>query len=173
MMNVPFLRRIQIRIFWLLLTTLGMSAGCVSVNIPSNKPERSKVSLNPPVSPFQKSSMEGSADGVWRNPRTGNNISYLTQCGDKADPDLESIRSELALGLSDYRVISSSRFDYNSREALRSTIAGKVDGIDTKMDVVVFKKNGCIYTLTLVGLAPRLQEDVGAFDKFISGFQAP
>ncbi len=174
MMNIraSFIEKIVTRALCALLVG-GALVNCVSVNIPANKPQKSDVTVVAPTSPFTQAQTEGAADAVWRNSKNGNNISYLTQCGDKADPELESIRHELALGLAEYRITGSQRFPYNSREALRSYIIGKVDGIETHMDVVIFKKNGCIYTLTLVGVANRLEGDTAAFNQFINGFKAP
>ena len=151
---------------------LSLLMGCVSVNLPAPSQRKAQATYaNPPV-PFVKANVESTADAVWRNPKNGNNISYFSQCDDKADPELESIRNELALGLHDYHVLSSNRFPYNGREALRSVIKGKVDGVETQMDVVVFKRNNCIYTLSLVGLAAKAQEDGKIFSQFVEGFQA-
>ena len=147
--------------------------GCVSVNLPAGRTERAKVAFRPPAPPFEKAKLEGSADEMWRNPKTGNNISYFTQCGDKSDPELTSIRNELALGLSEYQVLQSDRVPYNGREALRSLISGKVDGIESMMDVIILKKNGCIYGITFVGLSQKLKVDQPAFEKFVREFQAP
>lgn len=164
--------------FWIQLSTalaLSVAFGCVSVNIPRPSQEKAKVELGfSPPSPFRKKAVDGlSADSVWMNADNGNSISYLTQCGDDADPTLESLRHEVLVGLSDVTVVSQDKFSFNAREALRSQVRGLVDGVETQMDVVVFKKNRCIYTLALTGVGTRMAQDRSTFQRFLDGFKAP
>ncbi len=69
-------------------------SGCVSIDIGAKHMERaSGVKFTQPSAPFEKSSAS-SVDAIWRNPKNGNAISYLSDCGDNSDPSLANIERE-------------------------------------------------------------------------------
>ncbi|MES2963531.1 MAG: hypothetical protein V4760_06545 [Bdellovibrionota bacterium] len=148
-------------------------AGCVSVNIGGSKAERSKgVRVSAPSAPFTE--IEGSrADGAWKNSSNGNSISYLSTCNDPADPSLETATNELFSDLKAMIVKKQATTTFSGREALDTEVDGKMEGIATRVRSVVFKKNGCLYTLSLVGVAAKFDEDRSKFDQFLTAFEAP
>lgn len=167
----------QIRSFiTAVITTAAVSmtsVACVSINIPPQSTERSSgVVFQPPPSPY--SAMKSSrADGAWQNEINGNSISFLSTCNDPADPDLDSVSNEIFAELRNPKIIHSKRIEFNAREALDTEVEGAVDGILTKIHAIIFKKNGCIYTISQVGLASNLAQDRGSFETFLKNFKAP
>ena len=155
------------------LALISTLSGCVSVSVGGPKSERSKgVKVSTPSEPFK--SIDGArADGAWENPHTGNSISYLSVCNDPSDPSLESASQELFSDLKKLVVIKQIPTTFGGREALDSEVEGKVEGIATRVRAVVFKKNGCLYTLSLVGVASKFDEDRSRFTAFLEGFEAP
>lgn len=150
-------------------------AACVSVRLVGNG-EGSKraegVQIHEPESPFKKESRED-IDGAWKNPKNGNMISYLSDCQDSTDPTLDSIVQGALTGLTDLRMDAKESPTIQGREARRVTASGKVDGVASKIDLLVFKRNRCIYILSYVGVAKAFSENHAQFDNFISGFHAP
>jgi hypothetical protein len=155
------------------LVILSLSSGCVSVSLNSKSPVRhAEVHLQTPTSPFTVLATDKS-DQAWRNNRNGNSISYFSNCNDPADPAIEVVRNDMLTGIQDVTVLDSQTLQYNGREAVRTVATGKVDGVNAKMDVLVFKKNMCIYGLSFVGLTANYEADHAAFDNFVRGFVAP
>jgi len=149
------------------------SSGCVSISIGSGEVERAKdVSFRPPSEPFVRIKAEG-ADQAWRNSKTSTLISYLSTCGDRTDPSLELIQSELLSAFEKPAVLKTQSFSFNKRAAIRSEAMGLIDGIQTKIDLLVFKKNGCTYSLTYVGQPESFALNQPQFEEFIKSFEVP
>lgn len=166
------MQRFRISFFTFAFATLVLSS-CVTVSLGGSKAERSKgVRVSLPVAPYRE--IEGSrADGAWKNPTNGNSISYLSTCNDPADPTLETATNELFSDLKNMVVKKQATTEFNGREALDTEVEGKMEGIVTRVRSVVFKKNGCLYTLSHVGIASKFEEDRPKFDQFLSSFEAP
>lgn len=146
---------------------------CVSVGLSGGKVARAKsVQARPPGAPFQDADGEN-LDHVWKNPRNGNSISYLSECTDTTDPDLETVQQGILRSVQKLQIISSDTIEYNDREALHTHARGKVDGVGTDMELLIFKKNGCIYTLNYVGVSKHFDSNQKTFAEFIKTFKAP
>lgn len=150
-----------------------LGSGCVSVSIGPKDGERSKgVQFKAPQAPY-KPLKDAHADGAWQNTQNGNSISYFSTCNDPADPPLESVSRDLFGGLQDMKEIKNTTTVYNGREALDDEVEGKVDGILTRIHAVVFKKNGCTYTLSFIGVSRAFEQDRAVFENFLKEFRAP
>jgi hypothetical protein len=151
-----------------------LCSGCVTVNLGNtNKGKKAAgVSYKDPAGPFQKEARED-VDAAWKNPKNGNVISFLSDCKDPSDPPLEHIVQGVISGLTDLKVDSTDTAMYQGREARRVVAGGKVDGVPSAIDLLVFKRNMCIYILSYVGVKKAFAENRGDFEKFIEGFKAP
>jgi hypothetical protein len=147
--------------------------GCVSVKIAGTGGKSAKsqgVDYQAPASPFVESKL-GSADRSWQNLKTGGSIGFHSAC-DTDTADLEVIQKDIEQELQSLKNISQTRKDYNGREALFSTVEGRVDGVSTRINSVIFRKNGCAYTLTLASLSKSFERDLPYFQKFLETFNA-
>lgn len=150
-----------------------MTSGCVSVNLTPQKGERSKgVQFSPPPEPYLNLTSTP-ADVAWQNKMNGNSISFFSSCNDPADPQLDAISNELFAEIRDLNIIRRELLLFNAREALDIEIEGKVEGVPTRVRAMIFKKNGCTYTLTHVGIPSEFEKDRKHFDGFLRSFQAP
>ena len=111
-------------------------------------------------------------DKAWRNLKNGNTISFLTECKSSTDPSHKTIRDGIISGISEASIISQKMIQFNNRPTLDSIIKGAVDGIPTKMRILILKKDECIYTITYVGLDNYYDDDAPSFNKFIEEFKA-
>ena len=147
--------------------------GCVSVHIAPPKAERSTgVKFEAPASPFTKAAADN-VDGIWRNTKNGNAISYLSDCSDTSDPPLTSIEQGVLTGLNPYTYVAQKETKFEGRAARRSTVKGQVDGIPSIVDLLIFKRNNCIYILSYAGLEQHHETNKKSFDEFISRFKTP
>jgi len=175
--NIGFLRfnnsLIKSGVVSLLVLNLLSLGACISVNLGQKPGERSKnVEFTPPSPPYTPLK-NTPADGAWENKKSGNSISYFSTCNDPSDPSLESVARDLFSGLSDMDTVSQSQPTFNGRGALQTEVEGKVDGVPTRIEALLFKKNGCTYTLSHVGLPKSFASDKKVFAEFLKGFQAP
>lgn len=147
--------------------------GCISLNVGGGSVEKSSgVEFTEPAGSFERLP-DTRADRAWLNRSNGNSISYLSTCNDPADPSLETATNELFAGLSDLKVVRSSRASFNGRDALTTEVEGKLEGVQTRIRAMVFKKNGCLYTVSYVGIPDAFVKDLHHFENFLQSFEAP
>lgn len=156
----------------LILTGSLNLLACVSVSIGNNEVERADGVKYTAPEQFKEEDLPH-VDKAWKNTSNGNSISFLSDCKATSDPSLENLRSGVISGLNEVEILNEDFGRYNGRAALRSEVSGYVDGIKSKFDLMIFKKNGCIYILTYVALADTFDEDHKAFKNFLEGFKAP
>ncbi|OFZ20290.1 MAG: hypothetical protein A2Z20_12805 [Bdellovibrionales bacterium RBG_16_40_8] len=145
------------------------------------------MSLNFKPSPAQKSSVvkfhspnpgyaevsSASLDKLWQNKKTGCSISYLSDCNNPTDPSLQNIFKGITSEIESVSVISSSFIEYNYREALRSIVEGRIDGVSTRFELVIFKKNSCTYILTYAATTNAFSNEKPIFNHFVEMFRVP
>lgn len=148
-------------------------SACVSVNLGSRQAKRaSGVNYSEPNKPFTKES-RSDVDGAWKNSKNGNLISFLTDCQDESDPSLDSIVQGTLTGVSALNIEKKDSPTVQGREGRRILASGKVDGVPTQIDLLVFKRDSCIYILSYVGVQSAFAADHSQFDRFVNGFRAP
>jgi hypothetical protein len=160
-------------LIFILVFSLPFTA-CVSVSLsPGGGTKRaSGVDLKEPGQPFTKQSIDD-VDAAWKNESNGNAISYVSDCRDTTDPSLDSIMTGLLSGIREVKRETDETVTVQGREGKRVLASGKVDGVPTQLDLLVFKRNQCIYILSYVGVKTAFMSDRPAFNKFIEGFRAP
>lgn len=158
----------------LLILILSLSfTACVSVSLPKASGKKAtNLEFSAPAAPFQAIKTE-SADAAWLSAKTGNTISYLSDCESPIDPSVKQIESESLSALTNLKIESSDEIPYNGRQAAVSVASGAVDGVPVKMKLLVFKKNNCNYTLTYAGVEKNFSAEVKEFNRFIQSFKAP
>lgn len=149
------------------------TSGCVSVGISQSDIKRAQgVQVAAPSRPFQEIKQED-VDRSWRNPKNGNTISYLSDCENPYDPSLEAIEYGIVSGLSEINKVSTREEFFNDRASRQSIFKTKVDGISSQVNLIVFKKNGCIFVISFTAVEKFYDLDAPQFDKFLNGFRAP
>lgn len=153
---------------WLMLTM----GACVSVKIPTGTGTPAKdVKYSDPAAPFKEIKIT-SGDKAWLSNKTGNTISFISDCNGSADPSLQQIEGESLVVLDKLKILTTQNFDFNGRDALRTLAQGEVDGVSVKTELIVFKKNGCNFTLSYGGVAKTFESEKTFFDKFVESFKA-
>jgi hypothetical protein len=112
----------------------------------------------------------------------GNDVAYISRdsphalavnatCEDHDDPPLDVLTRHLLMGFSDRQTLSQSRSMLDGREALRTHVSAKLDGVPVELLLVVLKKDGCVYDFTYLSPAGRLEERVAAFEQILASFK--
>jgi len=156
-----------------LMVAVSTMLGCVSVSIGGKAPQKShEMKYVAPAQSFkEKKSVD--VDDSWRNEKNGNTISILSECADPTDPSLEQIHSGIIAEIEKSQVIENHHIDYNARDAIHSVVDGQVDGVQTRFELVVFKKNNCTYVLTYAAVAKSFADNQRDFEEFVKGFKVP
>lgn len=145
---------------------------CVSVQLPGGKSTPAEdVEYAAPAAPYKLISTN-SADRAWLSASTGNTISFLSECGAN-DPSLQQMETETLSALNSLKIIETKDLSFNGRAARQTVAQGKVDGVPVQILVIIFKKNGCNYTLSYGGIEKNFQVEAAAFESFKQSFKAP
>jgi hypothetical protein len=98
-------------------------------------------------------------------------ISVNGRCGkDGDDVPLEALTQHLFMYFTDRQILAQGKISLDGRDALRTELAAKLDGVPRQFIVYVLKKNGCVYDFIFIA-TPSV--DAGAkaeFDQFVAGF---
>lgn len=145
----------------------------MSVQLPGGKVTSAKdVGFNAPRSPYKEMS-GGNSDKAWISEKTGNTISYLSECGGSSEPSLQQLENDSLSAISDLKVQQSDEVTFNGRAARQSVSLGKIDGVPVQIALLVFKKNGCNYTLSYGGVEKQFSSEQQYFENFKQNFKAP
>lgn len=146
--------------------------GCVSVKLPTTVVEKAKnVGFKAPSAPF-KSAKSPSSDEMWVSTKTASTISFFTSCS-PSEPALKTIRTTAFSSLENIEISKEESISYNEREALKSNIDGKMEGVPVKIQFLVFKKNSCSYHLSYVALKENFEKELSIFTSFVNNFRVP
>lgn len=171
MIKKHLLKLHKLRLFFY-ITLYIIAQGCVSVKIPGTELTPSKnVQLEQPNPTLFSEIKVASSDKTWISKITGNTISYLSDCQKNSDPSLEQMQAEAFSVLENTKILQTAKVEYNSREAQTSLVEGTVDGVPIKMKILVFKKNGCNFTISFGGVKKNFDSELGEFELFQNKFK--
>lgn len=169
-----------LKLYWLryspligLIALIVLTVGCVTVTLSGGKKRTTAegIIFTAPTS-FRAIKVE-SADHAWQNRQNGNSISVHSSCGDETDLSLKQLLLLSVSDLEDVVVVDQKDLTFNNREALRSHLSGRVDGVPTEIETLVFKKNRCTFNLTYVGVKKYFSSGIHVFEEFLTSFKAP
>jgi hypothetical protein len=143
------------------------------MSVPESKRVMSEdVAFINPMVPYNKED-DNSIDHIWRNPTNGNSISYISNCKEQDEVNIEHLYSELFNSVEKSKEVKKEYFTFNNRRAIKSYIVGDIDGINTHISFVIFKKNKCSYVLSQIAIKKTYTTDIKYFNSFVKGFKAP
>ena len=109
---------------------------------------------------------------AFRDDRAEATITVYGRCGrDGDDVPLTALTHHLLIGFTERVVSSQKTLELDGREALRTEVIGKLDGVKTHLVVFVLKKNGCVYDFWHI-TGPGAPGAVEPFERFVAGFQS-
>jgi hypothetical protein len=108
---------------------------------------------------------------AFRDERDGATIVLNGRCGiDGEDVPLESLTQHLFLRFTEREIVEQKVVPFDRREAMRTVLTAKLDGVPMKFDVWVLKKDGCVYDLDFMATPPRFARGAADFERFVAGF---
>ena len=153
----------------IVISTPFMFVSCVSSLLKDAPPTFSKeITLTPPPAPFQK--MNTSVYPSWKNAKSGNVISIISDCAQDSSFKLSSLHQIIESSLDNVKVVQEETISLKGRTAFSRAISAHLDGLQIEVQSVTFKRKSCGYVASLSGKQGNLSSDKAHFDEFISGF---
>lgn len=117
---------------------------------------------------WTRSSAQG-ADLAFRR-KDGGTIVVNSSCKGGEDVPLIVLTNHLLFGIEAQTEHVRTELTLDGRAALRTRLGGEVDGVHVELDLVVLKKDGCVYDLQLIAAAAQLARCQDDFDALVKGF---
>lgn len=94
------------------------------------------------------------------------------RCGpaDEGTP-LEALTNHLLIGSTERVLEEQEKEAFDGREVLRSVVRAKVDGVELRFVLFVFKKDGCVYDFVFAGPPDGVAQGRRAFEGVVRGFR--
>jgi hypothetical protein len=103
---------------------------------------------------------------------TGRAIAINSTCKGHDDPPLPVLMRHLLMGFTEREQSSEKLITLDEREALRSHYTAKLDGVPVELELVVLKKDGCVYDFSYVAPVGEAEARMGDFNTVLAGFHA-
>jgi hypothetical protein len=108
---------------------------------------------------------------AYRDERDGASIVVNARCKvDGEDVPLESLTMHLFLRFTEREILEQKVVPFDRREAMRTVVTAKLDGVPMKFETWVLKKDGCVYDLAFLAPAPRFGRGAEEFERFVLSF---
>jgi hypothetical protein len=105
---------------------------------------------------------------AFRDDENAATVAINGRCGKDADDvPLQSLTQHLFLQFTDRQLEQQEVFPLDGREALRTEMIAKLDGVPKYFHVVVLKKDGCVYDFLQIA---NQHQDASEFLDFVRGF---
>lgn len=86
------------------------------------------------------------------------------------DSSLKNLTRHLFPGLQETKIIEEQPFMLDGREALQTVLSANMDGVPVMLNLVVVKKDWCLFDFYLVGEKEHFAPASQAFENFFGGF---
>lgn len=107
--------------------------------------------LTPPAGPgWRAVEVERHNDLAYANDRLGAVIQVNGSCDPGLDIPLPALTNHLLFGFTERNIDAQELVPMDGREALRTQVRAKLDGVPRQLELVVLKKDGCVYDFALV-----------------------
>ena len=110
---------------------------------------------------------------AFHDTQSNGSVDVYAKCGeDRLDTSLIALRTQLLIGFTETNFKDEKVVPFDKREALRTVMDAKLDGVPMSLDIYVYKKNGCVYDIVYVARPQNFDQGVQAFESFVAGFAA-
>lgn len=93
------------------------------------------------------------------------------RCGrDGDDVPLSALTQHLFMQFTEREVEEEEVMPFDGREAQRTVLLAKLDGVPKRFEAVVLKKDGCVYDFVLIAEPSTFDRARPGFDAFVAGF---
>jgi hypothetical protein len=110
---------------------------------------------------------------AYEDQASGGTVGVNGRCDrDGEDVPLKALTQHLFIQFTEREERSQEVVPFDGREAMRSDMTAKLDGVPRRLVVWVMKKDKCVFDLMFIAPPDRFEAGVGAFDAWVKGFGA-
>ena len=110
-------------------------------------------------------------DLAWHSDARGAVMHVDSDCDPALDIPLKALRNHLMIGFTEREVVEDEVVPMDGREALRTHLRAKLDGVPREILLQILKKDDCVYDFGLITPpGPRFEESLADFDQMLAGF---
>jgi len=100
-------------------------------------------------------------------------IAVNGRCGkDAEDVPLGALTQHLFLQFTERKITEQRLQPMDGREAMRTILTAKLDGVEKAFAIYVLKKDGCVWDFLYVSRPEGISAELPKFDRFVAGFHA-
>lgn len=123
---------------------------------------------------WQRIGVNRDNDLAWHSPEKEAVLQVDSKCSPDFDIPLKALTMHLLIGFTDQKLISQQTLPMDDREAQRTHLEAKLDGVPREMMLQVLKKDACVYDFALVAPpGPAFDSALPDFDALVAGFHTP
>ncbi|MEM9071533.1 MAG: hypothetical protein AAGE52_23705 [Myxococcota bacterium] len=138
----------MLRVSLPLLILVACGGGQYSSGVYEN--EETRYSLSDPGDGWRRVDVDSHNDLAWRHPQLAAVIQANSSCNPSLDVPLAALTNHLLIGFTEREIATQELVPMDGREALRTVVTAKLDGVPRQLALVVLKKDGCVYDFALV-----------------------
>ena len=110
-------------------------------------------------------------DLAWHNAVKEAVIQVDSDCDPSLDIPLTALRNHLMIGFTERELVEEKRVPMDGREALRTHLSAKLDGVQRHILLQILKKDGCVYDFSLITPpGPSFEVALPDFERVLAGF---
>lgn len=103
-------------------------------------------------------------------PGTGATLSAHAECR-RTDAPLRALTLHILNGFTERKVAAERFFSFAAREAMGTSLTARLDGVPMQLEVVVVKKDACVFDFVYTAPPERFAERRPDFERFLGGFE--
>jgi hypothetical protein len=108
---------------------------------------------------------------AFRDERDGGSVVLNGRCGvDGEDVPLDALTQHLFMRFTEREIVDQRVVPFDRREAMRTIVTAKLDGVPMKFETWVLKKDGCVYDVAYMAAPLRFDRGAEEFERFVRGF---
>jgi hypothetical protein len=100
-------------------------------------------------------------------------IELHAQCDDQGDSSLDEYTDHLRIDWTHWDIELEEPGTFAGRASLRTVVTARLDGVPMKLELLVFKKDGCLFDLRYATSPKSYDAGRAAFVRVTDGFKFP
>lgn len=105
------------------------------------------------------------ANAAWRNSAHRASLLVNSHCVGVEDASLRVLSRHLWMGMEEAEVLAEREQTIAGRAALETSVRGTLDGVPRQLQLLVLKKDGCVYDLVLEGHPDAFARSLPDFER--------
>ena len=115
--------------------------------------------------------VRGENDLAWTHEGHAAIIQANASCNPGLDIPLTALTNHLLIGFTERELATQELVPMDGREALRTHMRAKLDGVPRELLLVVLKKDGCVYDFALVAPLRGFTPARASYDAMLQSFR--